>query len=136
LHAPTTTANAPPARSTTPPWSASRDAASTSCTPCSATAPSTRHARRQPLDETIGTPPALGEVLRDQLVTVTEASTQLLTSRGMLALAVALGTATTAAAFLIDALTLAYREAETRPLLHRTGLALPSSPAGRWSSAR
>src|SRR5690606_30040158 len=57
LHAPTTTANAPPARSTTPPWSASRDAASTSCTPCSATAPSTRHARRQPLDETIGTPP-------------------------------------------------------------------------------
>ncbi|WP_299274092.1 YihY/virulence factor BrkB family protein [uncultured Georgenia sp.] len=69
-------------------------------------------------------PPALGEVLRDQLVTVTEASTQLLTSRGMLALAVALGTATTAAAFLIDALTLAYREAETRPLLHRTGLAL------------
>src|SRR5690606_29784951 len=57
LHAPTTTANAPPARTTTPPWSASRDAASTSCTPCSATAPSTRHARRQPLDETIGTPP-------------------------------------------------------------------------------
>src|SRR5690606_6588901 len=68
--------------------------------------------------------PALGEVLRDQPVTVTEASTQLLTSRGLLALAVALGTATTAAAFLIDALTLAYREAETRPLLHRTGLAL------------
>src|SRR5690606_39272699 len=63
LHAPTTTANAPPARSTTPPWSASRDAASTSCTPCSATAPSTRHARRQPLDETIGTPPCAGSAL-------------------------------------------------------------------------
>lgn len=75
-------------------------------------------------------------MLRDQLVTVTEASTQLLTSRGMLALAVALGTATTAAAFLIDALTLAYREAETRPLLHRTGWRWPSSSAGRWSSAR
>src|SRR5699024_10503017 len=49
--------NAPPGRSTTPRSSAWPDAASTSCTPCSATAPSTRHARRRPLDETIGTPP-------------------------------------------------------------------------------
>src|SRR5690625_5049180 len=69
-------------------------------------------------------PPALGEVLHDQLVNVTAASTRLLTFRGLLALAVALGTATTAAAFLIDALTLAYREEETRPVLHRTVLAV------------
>ncbi|QFG68824.1 YihY/virulence factor BrkB family protein [Ornithinimicrobium pratense] len=69
-------------------------------------------------------PPAVGEILADQLVSITEASTQLLTVRGLLALAVALGTAMTAMTFLIDALTVAYREQETRGALHRSALAL------------
>lgn len=69
-------------------------------------------------------PPALGDVLADQLVSITAASTELLTARGLLALAVALGTAMTAMAFLIDALTVAYREEETRGALRRLRLAL------------
>ncbi|USQ76186.1 YihY/virulence factor BrkB family protein [Ornithinimicrobium cryptoxanthini] len=69
-------------------------------------------------------PPALGELVADQLVSITEASTQLLTARGLLALGVALVTATTATTFLIDALTVAYREQETRGMLRRSGLAL------------
>jgi membrane protein len=69
-------------------------------------------------------PPALGDVLADQLVSITAASTQLLTWRGFVALVVALGTAMAAMTFLIDALTVAYREEETRGMLHRTVLAL------------
>lgn len=69
-------------------------------------------------------PPALGEIVADQLVSITAASTQMLTVRGLLALAVALGTAMTATTFLIDALTVAYREQETRGALHRSVLAL------------
>ncbi|WP_324650594.1 YihY/virulence factor BrkB family protein [Georgenia sp. H159] len=69
-------------------------------------------------------PPTLGQVLGDQFVSITEASTQLLTFRGLLALAVALGTATTAASFLIEAITVAYREDETRGGLRRFALAL------------
>lgn len=69
-------------------------------------------------------PPALGDVLADQLVSITEASTQLLTYRGLMALAVALGTAMTAMSFLIDALTVAYREEETRGMARRVLLAL------------
>lgn len=69
-------------------------------------------------------PPALGDLVTDQLVSITTASTQLLTVRGLLALAVALGTAITATTFLIDALTVAYREKETRGVVHRTLLAL------------
>lgn len=69
-------------------------------------------------------PPALGELVADQLVSITAASTQLLTVRGLLALAVALGTAMTATTFLIDVLTVAYREEETRGMLHRSVLAL------------
>ena len=69
-------------------------------------------------------PPALGEVLADQLVSITAASTQLLTARGLTALVVALGTAMAAMTFLIDALTVAYREEETRGMLHRIALAL------------
>lgn len=69
-------------------------------------------------------PPALGDVLADQLVSITAASTQLLTFQGLLALAVALFTAMTATTFLIDALTVAYREEETRGAVHRTVLAL------------
>lgn len=69
-------------------------------------------------------PPALGDVLADQLVSITAASTQLLTVRGLLALLVALGTAMTAMTFLVDALTVAYREEETRGALRRGALAL------------
>jgi membrane protein len=69
-------------------------------------------------------PPALGELLADQLVSITAASTQLLTSRGALALIVALGTAMTAMTFLIEAVTIAYREEETRGVLRRSLLAL------------
>ncbi|WP_131105613.1 YihY/virulence factor BrkB family protein [Ornithinimicrobium sufpigmenti] len=69
-------------------------------------------------------PPALGEVLADQLVSITAASTQLLTLRGLFALLVALGTAMTAMTFLMEALTVAYREEETRGALRRGGLAL------------
>ncbi|WP_134773092.1 YihY/virulence factor BrkB family protein [Ornithinimicrobium flavum] len=69
-------------------------------------------------------PPALGQILSDQLVSITAASTQLLTLRGVLALAVALGTAMAATNFLVDALNVAYREEETRGLVRRSLLAL------------
>lgn len=69
-------------------------------------------------------PPALGEVLTDQLVSITAASTQLLTVRGAFALLVALGTAMTAMRFLMEALTAAYREEETRGVLRQVGVAL------------
>ena len=69
-------------------------------------------------------PPALGQILADQLVSITAASTQLLTVRGLLALAVALGTAMTATSFLIDALNVAYREEESRGAVRRLLLAL------------
>jgi membrane protein len=69
-------------------------------------------------------PPELEPLVADQLTTITAASTQVHTFRGLTGLVVALWTATTAANFLIDALTHAYHEAETRGFLHRTGLAL------------
>ena len=46
------------------------------------------------------------------------------TFRGLTGLVIALWTATTAATYLIDALTLAYHETETRGFLRRSGLAL------------
>ncbi|MEE6281823.1 YhjD/YihY/BrkB family envelope integrity protein [Georgenia sp. MJ170] len=69
-------------------------------------------------------PPALGDVLADQLVSITAASTQLLTFHGFLAFAVALGTATTAMTFLIEAVAVAYREEDTRGAVRRSLLAL------------
>ena len=69
-------------------------------------------------------PPELEPLVADQLTTITAASTQVHTLRGLTGLVVALWTATTAANFLIDALTHAYHETETRGFLHRTGLAL------------
>ncbi|SDQ13426.1 YihY/virulence factor BrkB family protein [Quadrisphaera sp. DSM 44207] len=69
-------------------------------------------------------PPALQQLVADQLTTITAASAQVLTVRGLSGLVVALWTATTAATYLIDALTLAYHEEETRGLLRRTGLGL------------
>ena len=69
-------------------------------------------------------PDPLEPVVADQLVSITEASTHVLTLRGLTGLVVALWTATTAATYLVDALTLAYHEEETRSLLRRSGLAL------------
>src|SRR5690625_1645619 len=58
---PTTSANAPKERNTTPRSSASPAVDATSSTPCSGTAPTTNHDKPRncppPLDRTIGTPP-------------------------------------------------------------------------------
>jgi membrane protein len=69
-------------------------------------------------------PADLQSVVADQLTTITAASTQVLTWRGLTGLVVALWTATTAMTYLIDGLTLAYHETETRGFLRRSGLAL------------
>ena len=69
-------------------------------------------------------PPALEVVVADQLTSITTASTQVLTRRGITALLLALWTATAATTSLIDALTLTYHEADTRPMRSRTALAL------------
>ncbi|MFP5369571.1 MAG: YihY/virulence factor BrkB family protein, partial [Actinomycetes bacterium] len=69
-------------------------------------------------------PPELQAIVADQLITIAAASTQVHTFRGLTSLTIALWTATTAATYLIDALTLAYHETETRGFLRRTGLAL------------
>ena len=69
-------------------------------------------------------PTDLQSVVADQLTTITAASTQVLTWRGLTGLVVALWTATTAMTYLIDGLTLAYHETETRGFLRRSGLAL------------
>ena len=69
-------------------------------------------------------PADLNSVVAEQLRTITTASTQVLTWRGLAALAVALWTATTAMTYLIDGLTIAYHEAETRSFLRRSALSL------------
>jgi membrane protein len=69
-------------------------------------------------------PPELEPLVTDQLTTITAASTHVNTFRGLTGLVFALWTATTAATYLIDALTHAYHEPETRGFLHRTALAL------------
>ncbi len=69
-------------------------------------------------------PEQLEPVAGDQLRSITTASTKVVTVRGITGLVVALWTATTAATFLVDALTLAYRETETRGFLKRSGLAI------------
>jgi len=81
-------------------------------------------ALRQLSDVADGLPPALAQVVADQLTSITTASTQVLTRRGLTALLLALWTATAATTSLIDALTLTYAEAETRSMRRRTGLAL------------
>ena len=68
-------------------------------------------------------PPELEPLVAEQLTTITTASAQVLTWRGLSGLVAALVTATTAATYLIDALTLAYSETETRGFLRRTRLA-------------
>ena len=69
-------------------------------------------------------PTELRPIVADQLTTIAAASTHVLTWRGLTGLIAALWTATTAATYLIDALTLAYHESETRSFLRRTALAL------------
>jgi membrane protein len=69
-------------------------------------------------------PDQLEPVVADQLTTITTASADVLTWRGISGLLVALYTATTAATYLVDALTLAYREEETRGFLRRSGIGL------------
>lgn len=69
-------------------------------------------------------PRQLEPIVADQLTTIAAASTQVLTQRGLIALALALWTATTAMSYLIDALTVAYHEVETRGFLRRSALAL------------
>ncbi|WP_442928873.1 YihY/virulence factor BrkB family protein [Modestobacter sp. VKM Ac-2980] len=69
-------------------------------------------------------PTELRPMVADQLTTITAASTHVLTWRGLAGLVVALWTATTAMTYLIDGLTLAYHETETRGFLRRGGLAV------------
>jgi membrane protein len=69
-------------------------------------------------------PDDLEPLVADQLTTITAASGQVLTLRGLSGLLAALWTATTAATYLVDALTLAYHEEETRGLLRRSALGL------------
>jgi membrane protein len=69
-------------------------------------------------------PPELEPLVAEQLTTITAASTHVVTLRGITGLVLALWTATTAATYLIDALTLAYHETETRGFLRRSGLGL------------
>ena len=69
-------------------------------------------------------PDDLEPLVADQLTSITTASGQVLTLRGLTGLLAALWTATTAATYLVDALTLAYHEEETRGFLRRSGLGL------------
>ncbi|SNS22633.1 membrane protein [Geodermatophilus saharensis] len=69
-------------------------------------------------------PDDLEPLVADQLTSITTASGQVLTWRGISGLVAALWTATTAATYLVDALTLAYDERETRGFLRRSGLGL------------
>jgi membrane protein len=69
-------------------------------------------------------PSDLASVVAGQLDTITAASGDVLTWRGVTGLVLSLYTATTAMVYLIDGLTLAYRETETRSFWRRSGLAL------------
>lgn len=69
-------------------------------------------------------PTQLEPLVAEQLTTITTNSTQVLTVRGIFGLVVALWTATTAATYLVDALTMAYCEQETRGLVRRLLLGL------------
>jgi membrane protein len=69
-------------------------------------------------------PTEVQPVVADQLTTITTSSTQVHTRRGLTGLALALWTATAAMTYLIDALTVAYHEDESRGFGRRTRLAL------------
>ncbi len=69
-------------------------------------------------------PSEMESLVDDQLRSITTASADVLTVRGLVGLLLALWTATTAMSSLIDALGIAYHQEETRSFLRRTGLAL------------
>ena len=69
-------------------------------------------------------PPDVESVVADQLTSITTASDRVLTTRVLTSLVIALWTATTAMTYLLDSLTVAYHEVETRSFLRRTGLAV------------
>lgn len=69
-------------------------------------------------------PAELQLLVADQLTSITTASAQVLTVQGLAGLVIALGTATTASMSLIDALTVAYHETESRRFLRRLALAV------------
>jgi membrane protein len=69
-------------------------------------------------------PTELRPMVTEQLTTITTASAHVHTLSGLAGLVVALWTATTAMTYLVDGLTLAYHETETRGFLRRSGLAL------------
>ena len=69
-------------------------------------------------------PAQLQPLVTDQLTNIAAVSNKVLTLRGLVGLVIAMWTATTAMASLIDALTVAYHETETRSFPHRTALAL------------
>lgn len=68
-------------------------------------------------------PAQLQPIVADQLTSITTASGKVLTVRGLTGLVIALWTAATAMTALIDALTVAYHERETRGFLRRSTLA-------------
>jgi membrane protein len=68
-------------------------------------------------------PPELERIVADQLTSIAAASADVLTVRGLAGLVTAMGTATTSMMSLIDALTLAYHETESRGFLRRLLLA-------------
>ena len=74
-------------------------------------------------------PTEVQPIVADQLTSITTASTRVLTVRGLAGLVIALWTATTAMVSLIDVLTVAYHETETRGFLRRTSWPSPSSSA-------
>ncbi|HSU00952.1 MAG TPA: YihY/virulence factor BrkB family protein [Nocardioides sp.] len=69
-------------------------------------------------------PPQVEVLVTDQLTSITTASAEVLTVRGLVGLALALWTATTAMVALIDALNVAYHERESRGFVRRTLLGL------------
>jgi membrane protein len=69
-------------------------------------------------------PAEMQPMVADQLTTIATNSTRLDTVRGLAALLIALWTATAATTSLIDALTVAYHEDETRGFVRRARLAL------------
>jgi membrane protein len=75
-------------------------------------------------------PDELEPIVAEQLTSITRASTEVLTVRGIVGLIVALWTAMTAATYLVDALTLAYHETETRSFLRRSAIGLGVVLAG------
>lgn len=75
-------------------------------------------------------PPQVEPIVADQLTSITAASGTVLTVRGLTGLVLALATATTAAMSLIDVLTVAYHEDETRGFLRRLVLAVAFVLAG------